>query len=277
MSKTLWHTIKLEVPKEMVNITKNDKIVVKKSLTKTNNISKANKEPSIKIIPSDTNKPKIISDGKEWNIEELKLKMKKAKDLGKKNEGKEYKKISENKILKSYTKKINDKIVEKKKKELKPEIKPKQSNITVTAPPTNNNKISDEQTIINEWTTPLNYIILQQYDMKTYENIENTIIKENKLNHHIFTPSLLVFTKKYNDKIIKKYSIMKDYKDGMDRLYKGLYNVIENIIDSNELKMKPGSPVDVFKDRKDYNIGLKYISKALAYKIYSNKATESYV
>ena len=48
MSKTLWHTIKLEVPKEMVNITKNDKVVVKKSLTKTNNISKANKEPSIK-------------------------------------------------------------------------------------------------------------------------------------------------------------------------------------------------------------------------------------
>ena len=87
MSKTLWHTIKLEVPKEMVNITKNDKVVVKKSLTKTNNISKSNKEPSIKIIPGDTNKPKIINDGKEWNVEELKLKMKKAKDLGKKNEG----------------------------------------------------------------------------------------------------------------------------------------------------------------------------------------------
>ena len=94
MSKTLWHTIKLEVPKEMVNITKKDKVVVKKSLTKTNNISKSNKEPSIKIIPGDTNKPKIISDGKEWNIEELKLKMKKAKELGKKNEGKEYKKPS---------------------------------------------------------------------------------------------------------------------------------------------------------------------------------------
>ena len=78
--------------KEMINITKNDKVVIKKSLTKTNNISKANKEPSIKIIPGDTNKPKIISDGKEWNIEELKLKMKKAKELGKKNEGKELKK-----------------------------------------------------------------------------------------------------------------------------------------------------------------------------------------
>ncbi len=79
MSKTLWHTIKLEVPKEMV-ITKYDKVLVKKSLTKTNNISKANKEPSIKIIPGDTNEPKIIDNGKEWNIEELKLKMKKAKN-----------------------------------------------------------------------------------------------------------------------------------------------------------------------------------------------------
>ncbi len=44
------------------------------------------------MIPGDTNKPKITSKGKEWNVEELKLKMKKAKELGKKNEGKEYKK-----------------------------------------------------------------------------------------------------------------------------------------------------------------------------------------
>ncbi len=73
-------------------MTKNDKVDVKKSPTKTNNISKVNKEPSIKIIPGDNNKPKIKNDGKEWNIEELKLKMKKSKELGKKNEGKEYKK-----------------------------------------------------------------------------------------------------------------------------------------------------------------------------------------
>ncbi len=51
MSKTLWHTIKLEVPKEMVDITKNDKVVIKKSITKTSNPSEANKEPSIKKIP----------------------------------------------------------------------------------------------------------------------------------------------------------------------------------------------------------------------------------
>ena len=90
MSKTLWNTIKIEVPEKMVNITKNDKVVVKHSLTKTNDISKSNKEPSIKIISGDINKPKIINDGKEWNIEELKLKLKKVKELGKKNEGKEF-------------------------------------------------------------------------------------------------------------------------------------------------------------------------------------------
>jgi hypothetical protein len=31
---------------------------------------------SYKIIPGDTNKPKIINEGKEWNVEGLKLKMK---------------------------------------------------------------------------------------------------------------------------------------------------------------------------------------------------------
>ena len=52
----------------MVNITKNGKVVVKNSLTKNNNISKSNKEPSIKIISSYINKPKIINAGKEWNV-----------------------------------------------------------------------------------------------------------------------------------------------------------------------------------------------------------------
>ena len=108
MSKTLWNTIKIEVPNEMVNITKNDKVTVKKSLTKTNNISKSNKEPSIKIIPGDVSKPKIISDGKEWNVEELKIRMKKSKDLSKKNEGKEHKKeITKDKAAKTITKEIS--------------------------------------------------------------------------------------------------------------------------------------------------------------------------
>ena len=173
MSKTLWNTIKIEVPNEMVNITKNDKVTVKKSLTKT----------------------------------------------------------------------------------------------------TTYNKRTDEQIIVNEWDTPHNYIILQQYDEKAYENIENTILKENKLNHHIFTPDLLAFTKKYNDDIVKTYSTKENYKIGMDALYKGLYNIIEDVIDSNNLNMKPGSPVDVFKDKNDYNLGLKRLSKHLATKIYAQNST----
>ena len=221
MSKTLWHTIKLEVPKEMVNITKNDNVVVKKALTKTNNISKANKEPSIKIVPTDTNKPKIINDGKEWNIEELKMKMKKAKELGKKNDGKEYKKKSENVPLKSYVKKVGDKIVEKKEK-AKPTIKKEEKQ--------DNKPKSDIDDIIDNWNSPDLPIYLSMEDEETYNNIQNTIIRENKRNHHIFTPDLLAFTKKYNDKIVIKYSKDKNYKIGMDILYKGLYNIIKTLI-----------------------------------------------
>jgi len=113
MSKVLWHTVKLEVPKEMVNITKDNKVVIKKTLTKTNNISKSNKEPSIKIVAGNVNKPKIISNGKEWNIEELKISMKKSKDLSNKNKDKEFKKKpKENEILKPYVKKVKEVIKE---------------------------------------------------------------------------------------------------------------------------------------------------------------------
>ena len=104
----------------MVNITKKDKVVVRKSLTKKNNISKSNNEPSIKIIPGDTNKPKIISDGKEWNVEELKIKLKKAEELGKKNEGKEYKKeMPKDKAAKIITKEINSRAKLNEKEKIK--------------------------------------------------------------------------------------------------------------------------------------------------------------
>ena len=92
MPKTLWNTIKIEVPEKMVNITKNDNVTMKNTLTKNKGISKTAAQPSIKLVAGDVNKPKIISSGKEWNISELKIRMKKAKDLSKKNEGKEYKK-----------------------------------------------------------------------------------------------------------------------------------------------------------------------------------------
>ena len=255
MSKTLWHTIKLEVPKEMVNITKKDKVVVKKTLTKTNNISKANKEPSIKIIPGDTNKPKIISDGKEWNVEELKLKMKKAEELGKKNDGKVYKKKSENTTVKSYVKKVSDKIVEKKKKELKPEPKPV------------NKPKSDLDDVVDVWDTTDLPRIFNLYEPDEYNKIELVVTREIKRKHFIMPFDLLVFTKKYNNKVVEYYSKDKNYKQGLDILYKGIYTIIYDIMDKNNIKRENAKILDVFEDIRDYNLAFKRINSIYATKI----------
>jgi hypothetical protein len=60
----------------------------------------------------------MISDGKQPNIEELELKMNKAKELGKNNEGKDLKKKSDDETFKDYRKKMNDKINEAKEETL---------------------------------------------------------------------------------------------------------------------------------------------------------------
>jgi len=88
MSKTLWKTVKIDVPKEMVDITKNGKVTIKKTLTNTNNISKSNKEPSIILKAKDIDKPIIENSGKTYDIKDLKERVTKAKDMAKKNENK---------------------------------------------------------------------------------------------------------------------------------------------------------------------------------------------
>ena len=88
MSKTLWHTIQIKVPKEMVELTKSGKVSVKKTLTKTLNISRSQKTPAIKLIPSDVNKPHIFNDGKEWDVNVVKERMAKARAMRKKNANK---------------------------------------------------------------------------------------------------------------------------------------------------------------------------------------------
>ena len=87
MSKTLWHTMTIKVPSEMVEITKAGKGSIKKTLTKMNNISRSQGYPSIKLVSSSDNKPHIITDGKEWNIEQLKTTLNKSNALAKKNKG----------------------------------------------------------------------------------------------------------------------------------------------------------------------------------------------
>jgi hypothetical protein len=125
MSKTLWHTISIKVPSEMVELTKTGKVSVKRTLTKLNNVSKSQKMPSIKLIPSNINKPEIVNDGKEWDIEELKAKMKKANELAKKNKGKVLTKNSGSKMkefktnLKSFVEDVKKKVEKKKVYQIK--------------------------------------------------------------------------------------------------------------------------------------------------------------
>jgi len=83
--KILWNSITIKVPPTMVNITKKGRVTVGNTLTKTNNISKREKMASIRLLPSEDNRPHIIAQGKEWNVNELKARMKVANTLAKKN------------------------------------------------------------------------------------------------------------------------------------------------------------------------------------------------
>jgi len=66
----MWSTIEIKVPSEMVEYNKKGKIMIKKTLTKTFNISKFQKKPSIKLVPSDSNKVEIVNEGTDFKKEE---------------------------------------------------------------------------------------------------------------------------------------------------------------------------------------------------------------
>ena len=93
-NKILWSTLTIKVPPTMVNITKKGKVTVGNTLTRTNNISKREKMPSIRLLPSEDNRPHIIANGKEWNVNELKARMKMANTLATKN-----KKVRQEQVL----------------------------------------------------------------------------------------------------------------------------------------------------------------------------------
>jgi hypothetical protein len=88
MDKVLWSTITIKVPSEMVELTKSGKVSIKRTLTKSMNVSKSQKTPSIKLVASNVTKPEIVNTGKVWNVDELKTVMKKANALEKKNKDK---------------------------------------------------------------------------------------------------------------------------------------------------------------------------------------------
>ena len=80
MSSILWHTINIQIPDKMLNISKTGKVTMKKPLTKTGNIARSNKEPSIIITTNHhIEQPQIINKGDQVNVAEIRTRQNKLK------------------------------------------------------------------------------------------------------------------------------------------------------------------------------------------------------
>ena len=78
---TQWKSIHIEVPSEFITHTKSGRISIRRPLTKTQGLSRSNKEPSIMITEnSDITAPKIINQGTRTNRPPPVKKTKPAKD-----------------------------------------------------------------------------------------------------------------------------------------------------------------------------------------------------
>jgi len=127
MSKILWHTITVQVPHEMVDITSDGKISIKNTLTKLNGISKSQGYPAIKLIKSHDNKVHVVNKGKKWNIDQLQTTLNKSNKLTKKNKNRDIFKITntqplkDNKFIENIKKTVE--LNKKKKKKTKETLK----------------------------------------------------------------------------------------------------------------------------------------------------------
>jgi hypothetical protein len=109
----------------MVELTKKGKISIKKTLTKTMNISKSQKQPSIKLVPTHSNKPEIVNQGKEWDVKELNDSLKTANKLSEKNKDKDIFTINSHSKLKKFKKNVKEhaqELVKEKEKKLEEDL-----------------------------------------------------------------------------------------------------------------------------------------------------------
>jgi hypothetical protein len=187
MSKVLWHTMTIKVPSEMVEITKTGKVSIKKTLTKMNNISKSQGYQSIKIVSSSDNKPHIITDGKEWNINQLKTNLKKVNELATKNKGR---KLSTHTSLNKFkaTVKEHASYLVRKNKPYEP-IKVRSSRRGMIQ---NSNKTKEEKEIGKQLNKK------QQQNIKSMEESIKQYDKEDFFN------MMIKLADKYNDEQLKE-------------------------------------------------------------------------
>ncbi len=80
MNKALCHTINIQIPDKMINISKTGCVSIKPSLTNKWNVSRSNDEPSIINQSNSTIDTQIIKDsGQLENVEAIKTRQKKLK------------------------------------------------------------------------------------------------------------------------------------------------------------------------------------------------------
>ena len=105
---TQWKSIHIEVPSEFITHTKSGRISIRRPLTKTQGLSRSNKEPSIMITEnSDITAPKIINQGTRTNRPPPVKKTKPAKDKYVDIAPKPYKPKYENETDDDYKKRID--------------------------------------------------------------------------------------------------------------------------------------------------------------------------
>jgi hypothetical protein len=143
----------------MVDFTPKGKVSVKKTLTKMGNLSKSQKKPSIKIMPSKDGEVHVI-EGKKVTVNDLKDTMKKVKELEEKNKGKVFK--HSNKQFEKNVKEHAQELVNKKR-----------------GRPRKQELITEDQ-FIDEFDTQNAAVAFSQHNPKGAENLVNLLSKLNK-------------------------------------------------------------------------------------------------
>ena len=80
----LWHTLTIQVPKDMITFTPSGRVSVRPTITKLHNLSKSQGKTAIRRMKSPDNKAHIITDGKSYTHQELKGKLHQVEMMNKK-------------------------------------------------------------------------------------------------------------------------------------------------------------------------------------------------
>jgi hypothetical protein len=138
--------------------------------------------------------------------------------------------------------------------------------------------------LINNWDTDIIPIIFYNIEPKLYNIFEDMVKRVNGLiskrglqkNTSLIIPELLVFTKDINNKIVEHYikeagTRKYKYKYAIDKLYMGMYRIIERIY--LELQIPRTNITNVFGDNQE-TIYLRGVKQGLPVRTLQNASKE---